>query len=276
MEKRLLTLDDCKKIELDMLLSFASFCEQNGLRYDLAGGTLLGAIRHKGFIPWDDDIDISMPRPDYEKLVKIYPTDGMEDLDLLENRRTGFVYPFARLVNRRTLVTAKYMDEHDLSHLWVDILPVDGLPEDNKELAHIYRWVYFYRVLLSACYAKQWFYGRSLMKKILRPFTILAAKVIGPQWLFHKVDSIAQTYRYEECSYVGVVSWGLYGVGERMLKSEYAHQVLVDFEGHKLPTYSCWESYLSGLYGNYMALPPEAQRKTHDIQAYLLEDKSSC
>ena len=75
--------------------------------------------------------------------------------------------------------------------------------------------------------------------------------------------------------YVGAITWGLYGVGERMLKSKFEKEVEVEFEGHRFPTFSCWDSYLKGLYGDYMQLPPVEKRKTHDMVAYLFDDNKN-
>ena len=88
-----------------------------------------------------------------------------------------------------------------------------------------------------------------------------------------KLNDIGQRFPYEDSTYVGVVTWGLYGAGERMLKSEFEKAVEVEFEGHKFPAFSCWDSYLRGLYGDYMQLPPVEKRKTHDMEAYLLEEE---
>ena len=78
-------------------------------------------------------------------------------------------------------------------------------------------------------------------------------------------------YKYDTSKYVGIVTWGLYGVGERMLKSEFEKQIKVEFEGHEFPAFSCWDSYLRGLYKDYMQLPPLEKRQTHNIDAYIEE-----
>lgn len=84
------------------------------------------------------------------------------------------------------------------------------------------------------------------------------------------MEQIARKIPYENSNYVGAVTWGLYGTGERMLKKEFEKSVLVDFEGIRFPTFSCWDSYLKGLYGDYMELPPIKQRRTHDMKVYLV------
>ena len=109
---------------------------------------------------------------------------------------------------------------------------------------------------------------RKWSKYILKPL----ANLYGKKNLIRKLVSIGKTYPYETSNYVGIVTWGLYGAGERMLKSEFEKATEVEFEGQKFPAFSCWDSYLRGLYGDYMQLPPIEKRQTHDMEAYLLEE----
>ena len=117
MHKMLLTNNEIKSIELNLLLEFKRFCELNNLRYYLAYGTLLGAIRHKGFIPWDDDIDVIMPRNDYEKFIEIY-VPSKENFLLRSNKLGNFSAPFSKLVDSNTIVESKFSDRCSLLRQW--------------------------------------------------------------------------------------------------------------------------------------------------------------
>ncbi len=267
--KREVTLKEIKKLELNILLELDKFCKKENLRYYLAGGTLLGAIRHKGFIPWDDDIDVCMPRNDYELFVRNFRSNN-EHLKIKSNLLESLAVPFSKLVDMSTIITAKYSKGDVDKHLWIDILPVDGLPDDLIEVNRIYKRCDFYRIILGLCDSKL---GkgttniRRCMKFLLKPI----AKLYGKKRCISKIEKIAMQQSYEFSRYVGIVTWGLYGSGERMPKSEFEKRTEVEFEGYKFPAFACWDSYLKGLYGDYMQLPPENKRATHNMKVYIKE-----
>lgn len=263
-------LIDIKKREIEILLDFDRFCKLNKLKYYLAGGTLLGAIRHKGFIPWDDDIDVCMPRKDYEFFVKKFSSEKNK-LDVRCNLLNNFDLPFAKIVDLYTIIESKFDESENNKHLWIDIFPVDGLPENIDEVKIIYDKCNFYRTILGLVTAKLG-EGTTTFRKYAKYIFKPLAKLYGRKRCIDKIEQIAKSNPYETSKYVGAVTWGLYGTGERMLKSEFEKSVEVEFEGHKFPAFSCWDSYLRGLYGNYMELPPIEKRKTHNMTVYLKED----
>ncbi len=256
--------------ELYIACEIDKFCKNEGLRYYLCGGTLLGAIRHKGFIPWDDDIDLCMPRPDYEQFIRSFKcTDG--NLRVQSSLNEGFYAPYAQVFNLKTIVKSKYSYSKRSKSLWVDVFPVDGLPNDLRSVKKIYKQCDFYRKFLRVSEAnlgegKTTF--RKWAKYLLKPF----ACMYGKNNLVKELDKIGCSCRYEDSEFVGIVTWGLYGAGERMLKIEFEKSVEMEFEGYEFPVFSCWDSYLHGLYGDYMQLPPLEKRKTHDVEAFLLEE----
>lgn len=269
MKRKRLTSDEIKKIELEILMEFSSFCERNNLKYYLAYGTLLGAIRHRGFIPWDDDIDIVMPREDYEFFISNFKSDK-KCLELRSNRLGNLNAPFTKLVNTDTIVESQFTIDDIDDNLWIDIFPVDGQPEDNFTFDINFRKIKIYRAILVSTTTKLGSgttFFRKFVKVMLRPLGFIFKK----SYLVRKIDLLSQKFHYRECNRVAVVAWSFVGRREIMLKTDFEQSTEVEFEGHKFPAVACWDRYLTNIYGDYMQLPPVEQRKSHNMIAYKIE-----
>lgn len=270
-EHAYLTLDQIRAEELETLVDFDEFCNEHGLRYSLAGGTLLGAVRHKGFIPWDDDIDICMPRPDWDMLIQLLQDDSKATrLEAMPYPGTElYKTPLLKVVDPRIAVQAEA--ENEQTYLWLDVFPVDGLPSDEKELARLFSKALTIRktLMVAATTAES---GHSRARRAFK-------YVMGPVLrALHAVshcgrllDKLARDLPYGSTPFVGVLTWGLYGVGERVSFAGFEKTVKLEFEGKEFSCMSCWDEYLSGIYGDYMQLPPEDQRITHGMKAWKVD-----
>lgn len=259
------------------LLSIAEYidgiCQENGLTLFMSGGTLLGAVRHKGFIPWDDDIDMYLSRPDYDKLIEIFREQGNSGkYKLLSHElEPNYLYPFAKLIDTDTLLieSGGYAGV-DLG-LFVDIFPVDGLGNSIKQakshMKKCNKWITLNLSLL----VKPWRKDRSFIKNFAIACIRAIAKLYGSERIHKKMKTLVMSVPYEESEYVGEF---IDEIGDKriMLKKEmFEDYELMDFENIKLKAPKNWDKFLKQYYGDYMELPPEEKRVlTH---GYKLFDK---
>ncbi len=262
-------ITEIKQTELEILEYFAHKCEKTGLKYMLCGGTLLGAIRHQGFIPWDDDIDVLMPRGDFEKLLRISRKQkGDERYRLISWKTKDSPYPFIKMVDTTTVVKEEYVDPKYRINVWIDIFPFDGMPADDKLIVKKFKKLFFYKWLLllagsEAGKGTTWYW--QIIKSIAVPF----AKLLNISRIADKMNVIASEYPVETSPYLGGFLWG-YGLKEKMPRTLLDVED-VTFEGKTFKAPVCWDEYLKGLYGDYMQLPPEEQRVHHVFKAWKLE-----
>ena len=269
---RQLSSKEIKQIELSILKAFACYCEDNNLTYFLCGGTLLGAIRHHGFIPWDDDIDVFMPRPDYEKfytLSKNVPIAHNLVVASYKNSDVKINYPFIKVLDNTTLVYEKTKSKKEKIHIWIDVFPIDGFYDDDSKNMTIIKKIHLRRDLLAIASADI-SQSKSLLKKIGKIFLIPLIKLIGVKNICKQIDRLSSKVDYKSANYVGGFMWG-YGINEKMIKSDLTI-IKHEFEDSIFNIPSNYDTYLSNLYGDYMKLPPEEKRIIHGFTAYLLKD----
>lgn len=269
---RLINAEEIKHLELEILKSFSEYCKLKNLTYFLCGGTLLGAIRHNGFIPWDDDIDVFMPRPDYEKFIQL-STDNPIKENLItafyDKTRIKINYPFVKILNTDTIVYEKTKSKKEKINIWLDIFPIDGISEDIEYNKKLYKYNYFRKDLLAIASAdlKQ---SKSIAKKILKIFLIPILHTYGLKRICRQIDERSKRIDYNKSNLVGVSVWG-YGLKEIMKKEELKVKTHV-FENSDYNIPENYDAYLSSLYGDYMTLPPEEKRIIHGFTAYSLKD----
>lgn len=263
-----LSLEEVHERELKMMKLFIKLCEQYNLRYYMAGGTLLGAVRHKGFIPWDDDIDLLMPRPDYDKLQEIVRKQPLMPRYSFNSSDLGNLNdPMCKIFDLNTRVDKKYIDDPYDRYLWIDIFPMDGLPDDEDEVHSIYRKVLAARKRLRFVKSKTGTGAnkvKALIKPVLKPF---ARAIWGRKRTVRYIERIAKKYPFESSANVAGIVFG-YGPQESCPREEYVSGVPMDFEDCKAMAPGCYDYYLTSLFGDYMELPPEDKRQVHFMKIY--------
>ena len=182
--------------------------------------------------------------------------------------QSGTLLPYAKFVNVKTHIDTKYAEDEMQQHLWLDIMPMDGLPEDLNEVARIYKKAEYYRKIIGLCNAKLG-EGKSAVKKLAKYVLKPLALIYGKDRAINHLNNLAMKYDYDSAKYVGAITWGLYGASERMLKAEVDQTTEITFENNKFSTFSCWDSYLKGLYKDYMKLPPVEKRINHEMIAWI-------
>lgn len=266
-----------KKVCLNLLIKFDEVCNKYNLRYIIDSGTLLGAIRHKGFIPWDDDIDISMPREDYEKLQELFAQDesifGDYKLASIYNKYNVYK-PYLNLLDSSTIAFSSARKRKYFYPIWIDIFPEDGYQTVEEAFAvgrQIRKYMAIGRFPLSKPLLAR--NEKTFILKIKRVLSNIYNNIVHnihcSKRALRKADKLAKSQKPNDTVmfYFGKDNMSL----DLAYMSYYNDTVLADFEGHKFRIPKEYDKKLKQLYGDYMKLPPEDQRILHVTEAYYVE-----
>ncbi len=263
--------DELVRIELDMLKEVMSICKKHGLLWFLIAGSALGAVRHKGFIPWDDDIDIALPRKDYERFL-IHAQEELPEPFFLQTFETEPDYRHAALAKIRNSNTAYVESTSQTLHInhgvFIDIFPIDGYPGNriSQKLLRIKR------AVINSYLGKDYGGTLDLKNKIM----IALGKLMygeNVQKAARKLAKIFSGYDYDTCDLV-VLHDGAYGDLEICRKEQFGKGIPAEFEGMEVKIPELYDEYLRQKYNDYMEFPPEEKRVPHHYTIIISTERS--
>lgn len=261
-------MEESKSIMIKILESIDKCCRDNNIKYSLCWGTMIGAIRHHGFIPWDDDIDVMMSREDYNRFLEVYDDSAYGVYTPMKIKNC--VQIITKIYDKKTCVFSHNYPKSQFG-IWISIFPYDNVPDDNLKIWELKRtfWTFSYqskvaRFLTTDSLKKR--IVKSLMKFLLFPFSSF--------WLYNRVEVCLTAYNGHQTKRVCL--WT--GVGKTKttflyFSKEWFDEVIdVDFENIKTKIISGYDQFLKSRYGNYMKLPPESERVfKHNFKSYYID-----
>lgn len=256
-------LSELQKRLLPLLAWYHNFCIENNLQYYLLGGTMLGAARHQGFIPWDDDVDVGMPRGDYEIFLKLTQKKEFGDfvVEGIDTENADFFYGYAKIYDTKTTLieNTRYQIKRGI---YIDLFPLDGVANSKGEISSYFKPIFNkYQLLLARTCAirdgRKWY--KNLVIRIAR---LIPSCIVNDKKLMFSIDSMCKSRRYEECLYVGNL-YGNWGEREIVNKSVMGTPTLYKFENLEVYGVSDYDGYLTSLYGDWRKLPPKDRQVTH-------------
>ena len=246
-------------IVFGILCDIDDYCKKNNIRYYLSGGSCLGAARHQGFIPWDDDGDIMIPRPDYDRFMIGFGREyaskyGVGSLNT--DREWGI--PFGRVWDLNTKARNTNLSLKSMGVL-VDVFPIDGLPDDKRKQKLIYKKVKLFNVLRHASLRVE--FKEDEKYRLFKNILGFICRPIGPHRFARAMERQVIGYNFDESKFVGVSMACHYGEKETIPRKEMEKETRLPFNGRMLPVPVGYDTYLSNLYGDYMTIPKDAEEQ---------------
>lgn len=260
-----------QELTINLLKVFVNICEENNLRYYFTGGALIGVLRHNGFIPWDDDIDVGMPRKDYDKFIEILKRRMPEGYGIC-NRETDSNWNFAmsQFIDMESEIEIHLAEQPRKAHIWIDVFPLDGLPSGK-----IARWLRVKNILMHRYLVQIAHIGtqvdanrnRPLYEKlILRICKIMRVeKILNTKFILDHMEKVLRKCDFYESEYAGNML-GRYREREVVLKKYFGTPKKGVFETLEINIPENSHELQVALYGDYMKLPPENERVAHNVK----------
>ena len=256
-------LKEIQKLSFNILCYVDKICRENNIKYSLAYGTVIGAVRHKGFIPWDDDIDIIMPRDDYERFLQIMDNTPHDRYKALHygNNCPNYYYRFTKVVDLTTHLEESTLKTNNNLGVFIDVFPADGIdtsqaPKILKKHLTISRFLVHSMMekLDTKNVSKAKLFGKILIYPI--------AKLFGSNYWIKKYNKMIEKYPFNEYDNCLTYS-GCYGEKDIFPKKYFDNLIEITFEKKKFLVFKEYDEYLTNMYGDYMTPPPKEKQVTH-------------
>lgn len=263
--------NECKSRLLELLCSFDQICKQNNLTYFLMWGTLIGAARHQGFIPWDDDIDVGMPREDYLRFAEICKNENESYRFLCDSNVPDYPLFFGKFTDKKTVIRSKFSNNFPGVGLFIDVFPIDYCNVQEKHISKMSKKLLNYERMLNLSNMKQFWPARSKVKSAVKYILFRYAAFRGVTYWKHKhqklLENICSASENGTCTFCVCGSW--------ILRSEwFSTAVSLTFENKRFMCPVGFDSVLAYRYGDYMKIPSvEKQVSVHDFDVFREKEK---
>ena len=268
MRSNRLQMAEIQSVSLEILKKVTDFCDENNIKYFLAYGTLIGAVRHHGYIPWDDDVDIMMGRPDYNRFLKLFREKNDTPYLTLFTQEDNKDYPYvlARISDSRYYIDVKNEKPCGLG-IFLDIYPLDGIGHSYSESIKTLKLTTRYPSLIFLATRKYYHFGttKGFIKRMFKIPAFIYAKLMGKNYFIKKLENIISQFDYNDCEYIGAAMWCT-----QPLKNSYKKEWCEELIKAKFGKYDFfipkrYDEILKTTYGDYMQLPPEKDRIYHHL-----------
>ena len=276
--ERKIEMKEIQQEALKILLAFVELCQKNGLTYYISGGTYLGAVRHHGFIPWDDDVDVAMPRKDFNQFLEIAKTQLPKEYQInYYKTRSDSMYYVPKIENPKYKFISQIAQKEKIINLWIDVFPLDGLPEQklNRKfhcmhllaLRGLYKIAYFDMLVNYQNTNRPWY--ENFIIQVTKKFPV--SRLVDGHKVMEQLDKVLSKYDFYTSRDI-MNFMGSYKFKSIMNREEiYAEGALYEFEGHMLYAPKEFDKYLTQIYGDYHQLPPEQERNWH--KTFILQEQ---